>query len=244
MTRAVIVFGASGGLGGGLLAELAAAGDYEVYGTAYRASAKLAATLAELDLDASRHAFEVDATKFDEVRACVATVAARSELWGIVNLVGVSTAKRLASEAPADVEHTLRSNILPAFWTTKALFESHRELGCMGGRIVHASSVLARRPVPGTIPYVAAKCAVEGLARASAEEAARYGLTVNALRLGYFDAGMSAGVPERMLEDVRASSALKRLGSVPDLVAAAGFLLGDSAAFVTGATIDVDGGLV
>jgi NAD(P)-dependent dehydrogenase (short-subunit alcohol dehydrogenase family) len=244
MTRAVIVFGASGGLGGELLPALAAAGGYELYGTAHGGGERLAATLSELGLDPAQRAFELDATDFEQVRACVGAVAARAELWGIVNLVGVPTAKRLASAAPDDIEHALRTNILPAFWTTKALLECHRKHERSGGRIIHASSVVARRPVPGTIPYAASKGAIEALARSSAEEAARHGVTVNAVRLGYFDTGMSAGVPTPVLDGVRAATALGRLGTGTDLAATIGFLLGEGAGFITGATLDVDGGLV
>jgi 3-oxoacyl-[acyl-carrier protein] reductase len=237
-----VVFGASGGLGSELLPTLADRG-YEVYATARTGGDHLAETLASIGLDPAERSFTVDATDFGAVRACVADVASRGELWGIVNLVGVPTAKRLTSADAAEVEAALRANILPAFWTTKALLESHKELGRTGGRVVHASSVVVRRPVPGTAPYAAAKCAIEGLVRSIGEEAARSEVTVNALRLGYYDAGMSAGVPEPVLDAVRAATAVGRLGSRTDLAAAVGYLLGAEAAFVTGTTIDVDGGL-
>lgn len=241
---AVIIFGASGGLGRELLAGLVASGEHEIYGTAHTGEGPLASALEEVGLDPSERMFTLDATDFQQVRECVRRVAARQEIWGAVNLVGVPTARRLASASAHEIEQALRANILPAVWVTKALLESHRELERTGGRIVHASSVVARRPVPGTIPYAASKGAVEGLVRASAEEAARYAITINALRLGYFEAGMGADVPERMLESVRAATPQARLGTADDLVNCVGFLLSERSSFITGTTVEIDGGLV
>ena len=81
------------------------------------------------------------------------------------------------------------------------------------------------------------------MVRAAAEEAGRSGSTVNVLRLGYFDAGMSAEVPSSILDDVVARTASKRLGGSADLASAVHYLLSDDAAFLNGAVVDLDGGL-
>lgn len=243
MSRGVIVFGASGGLGRVLLEQLAESGGYELYGTAHTGRQNLAETLEKIGRDPQRHGFQLDATEYQAVADCVSRVAEQTELWAIVNLVGVPTAARLSRATPDQIRDALLTNVLPALWTTKAMFESHRATGRSGGRLVHPSSVVVRRPVPGTAPYAAAKGSVETLVRSAAEEGARLGVTINALRLGYFAAGMSAGVPEAVRTQVEAATPMGRLGSPEDLGAVVGFLLDEASGFVTGATLDVDGGL-
>ena len=146
-------------------------------------------------LEPGERCFEADLTSYEQTAAAVEAVAAGGPLWAVVNLAGTAAARRLARMDADEARTILLDSALPALFATKSALETLPGNGLEGGRIVHVSSVTVRRPVPGAVPYIAGKAAVEGVVRAAAEEGGRGGITVNALRLGYFEAGMSAVVP-------------------------------------------------
>ena len=89
------------------------------------------------------------------------------------------------------------------------------------------------------------KAAIEGLVRSSAIELGKNKVTINALRLGYFDRGMATrDVPIELLTEVSKQTAVKALGNPANLFAAINYLLSTDAAYQTGSVIDLDGGLV
>ena len=232
MKSRVLVLAGNSGLGSSLVDALLRESRFDVFATYRRDPQPLHDRYASHGLDASRHVFEADLTSYEQAAAAVESVAEDGALWAVVNLAGTPSARRLA-RMDADVARAvLLDNALPALFVTKSALEVMPENGLGGGRIVHVSSVTVRRPVPGTVPYVAGKAAVEGVVRAAAEEAGRSGITVNALRLGYFQAGMTAGVPEAILDSVVASTASRRLGLPVDLAYAVTTLLSEESSFL------------
>lgn len=109
------------------------------------------------------------------------------------------------------------------------------------GRIIMLSSVVGSHGVVGTAAYAASKAGLEGLVRAVASEVGRYGITINALRLGYFDAGMIADVPTEMLDGLKKTIPAGELGDVRSIARAVEFLIG--AGYVNGSAITIDGGI-
>ncbi|HEY3924267.1 MAG TPA: SDR family oxidoreductase, partial [Acidothermaceae bacterium] len=115
------------------------------------------------------------------------------------------------------------------------------------GRIVNVSSVSAQRG-GGTyskVPYSASKAAILGLTRALAREVGPFGVTVNAVSPGPIDTDIMGGrlTPERRIELAK-DLVVGRLGTVDDVAAVIAFLMGSDAGFVTGATYNVNGGLI
>jgi NAD(P)-dependent dehydrogenase (short-subunit alcohol dehydrogenase family) len=119
-----------------------------------------------------------------------------------------------------------------------------------GGAIVNVSSHQAQRAVPGCTPYVTAKAAIEGLTRALAVEYGRHGVRVNAVALGsiateryaaYLD-GLGPAGAAQVEEEMRQIHPLGRVGTAAEVASVIAHLLSDDAAFVTGATVPVDGG--
>jgi len=89
--------------------------------------------------------------------------------------------------------------------------------------------------------YAAAKSGIHGFTKALAQEGARYNITVNAIAPGYVDTGIVAAVPDNVLEKIVAKIPVGRLGHADEIARAVMFLVADSAVFVTGSTISING---
>ena len=112
------------------------------------------------------------------------------------------------------------------------------------GRIIGISSVVAFTGNKGQSNYVASKSGVIGLTKSVAKELATKNITVNAIAPGYIETDMTEKLNETNKEQLLNSIPLKRLGKADDIASMACFLLSDYAAYITGQTINVDGGMV
>jgi 3-oxoacyl-[acyl-carrier protein] reductase len=111
------------------------------------------------------------------------------------------------------------------------------------GRIVNITSVVGATGNAGQTNYAAAKAGVIGFTRSLAREAAPRGITVNAVAPGFIETDMTAALGEEQRAALQAQIPLGRLGSVEDVAAAVAYLASPAAAYVTGATIHVNGGM-
>ncbi len=112
------------------------------------------------------------------------------------------------------------------------------------GRVIIVSSISGIRGGPGQTAYSASKAGLIGFARTLAREVGRFGVNVNCISPGIIEGGMTDMVPERMLQERVAMSALRRIGSPTEVAAAVLALCGEAGAFVTGQNLIVDGGIV
>ncbi len=112
-----------------------------------------------------------------------------------------------------------------------------------GGRIVSITSVVGQMGNAGQVNYSAAKAGVIGLTRSLAREVASRGITVNAVAPGFIDTDMTRDLPDTQREALLGQVPLGRLGAVDDVAAAVRFLASESAGYITGETISVNGGL-
>ena len=111
------------------------------------------------------------------------------------------------------------------------------------GRIVNLSSVVARMGNPGQSNYVASKAGIEGFTRSLAHEVASRGITVNAVAPGFIQTDMTAELTEAQVEGMLERIPLGRMGAPEDVADAVAFLAGEGAGYITGETIQVNGGL-
>lgn len=111
------------------------------------------------------------------------------------------------------------------------------------GRIVNLSSVVARMGNPGQSNYVASKAGIEGFTRSLAIEVASRGITVNAVAPGFIETDMTAQLSEEQVGEMLARVPAGRMGSANEVAEAVAYLVSDSAAYITGTTLAVNGGL-
>lgn len=111
------------------------------------------------------------------------------------------------------------------------------------GRIINMSSVVAFKGVPGTAAYAASKAALDGLIRAVSAENIQKGIAVNNLALGYFDAGMLYRIPENIREEIRSTIPAGKFGNPQNITSLLRWLISDEADYITGQTLQINGGL-
>jgi 3-oxoacyl-[acyl-carrier protein] reductase len=160
---------------------------------------------------------------------------------GLVNNVAVATSGLLALARPGEIHGTLALNLEAALLLTQRCCRVMLHQG--SGAILNVSSVNALRGHAGVAVYSATKAALDGLTRSLAREVGPKGIRVNSLAPGYFESEMVAGLTAEQKASIARRTPLGRLANTADLVAAARFLLSADAAFITGQTLVVDGGL-
>lgn len=238
--KKVVVFGANSALGSHLVGRLLELPEYEVFGTYRTEWKKLAALYEAAGLDPTRFLRQLDLQVWEDVAGFVKEIRDEGNLWATVNYVGEARPGLLTGRDADRVWGSIRANLLPALNSIRASAELLHD---SGGRIVQISSVLTRCPVRGAAGYAAAKSAAESLVRTAAIELSQQGITVNCLRLGYFDAGMINDVPPAIIGSVLSRTATGTLGDPGNVTQAVEYILGPNSEFLTGATIDLDGGL-
>jgi 3-oxoacyl-[acyl-carrier protein] reductase len=187
----------------------------------------------------------VDVAEVASVGLAAARVAERAGgLDVLVNNAGVNLARSpgVAELSAEEWRRVLDVNLSGTLHCTQALLPLMLERG--GGRIVNFSSVLALAGFPGQSAYAASKAGILGLTRVWARELGPRGITVNCVVPGYIDTAMNNAAAADFRRAVVARTALRRLGTAQDVARVCLFLASADAAFLTGAAIPVDGGLV
>jgi acetoacetyl-CoA reductase len=158
----------------------------------------------------------------------------------IVNNAGIKRDAMLHRLSPQDWNDVIRVNLSSMFNMTQPVIDGMRNRNW--GRIINLSSINGQTGQMGQTNYSAAKAGVIGFTKALAQEGARKGITVNCIAPGYVDTEMVAAVPEKVLEGIIAQIPVGRLGKSAEIARCVTFLAGDDAAFITGATITINGG--
>ena len=111
------------------------------------------------------------------------------------------------------------------------------------GRIVNISSVVGSSGNAGQTNYAASKAGIEGFTRSLAKEIGSRGITVNAVAPGFIDTDMTRELPQKQTELLLSQIPLGRLGHPEEIATVVGFLVSESAAYITGETLHVNGGM-
>jgi NAD(P)-dependent dehydrogenase (short-subunit alcohol dehydrogenase family) len=235
--KAAIVTGGAGGIGAAICKRLAAEGARTVVADLRQDAAD--ATAAQLKAAGAPDAFGAVCDVSDEA-AVEATAKACIERFGrldvVVNNAGLMTFKALEDFTQNDWLGVLTIDLLGAVHFTRQAFHRMGE----GGAIVNIASVHALMTTPNVAPYAASKAALLSLTRSAAIEGKPRGIRANAILPGAIDTPMLWSNPN--LKSGAEKLDPKDVGKPEHIAAAVAFLASDDAAFVTGATLAVDGG--
>ncbi|EAX48712.1 3-oxoacyl-(acyl-carrier-protein) reductase [Thermosinus carboxydivorans Nor1] len=160
----------------------------------------------------------------------------------LVNNAGITRDSLLMRMKEEDWDAVINTNLKGIFQCTKAV--SRIMMKQKSGKIINMTSVVGIMGNAGQANYAAAKAGVIGFTKSMAKELAPRGITVNAIAPGFITTDMTAVLPEQVKAELSSKIPLGRLGTPDDVAAAVLFLASDFANYITGQTINVDGGMV
>jgi 3-oxoacyl-[acyl-carrier protein] reductase len=236
--RTALVTGASGGLGGAIARALHAQGAaIALSGTRRDALEALAAELKD-----RAHPTPCDLSDAAAAEALVPAVeAALGSLDILVNNAGVTRDSLLMRMKDAEWESVLAINLTAAFRLSRAALKGM--LRRRFGRIINIASIVGVAGNPGQGNYAAAKAGMIGMSKALAAEVAARGITVNCIAPGFILSPMTEALDQKRRDAILASVPMGRLGLGEEIAAAAVYLASSEAAYVTGQTLHVNGGM-
>jgi 3-oxoacyl-[acyl-carrier protein] reductase len=182
---------------------------------------------------------QVDVTNRDSVAAAAQNVKNPDIL---VNNAGITRDKSFAKMTPDDWDAVIGTNLTGLFNVTKSLLEKFNPNSTQK-RIINISSVVGLFGNFGQTNYAAAKAGVIGMTRTWSKELGRKGFTVNAVAPGFIKTAMTNAMPPEVLQQMSAKVSVQRMGETSDIAQTVLFLSSESAAYINGTVISVDGGL-
>ena len=237
--RRALITGAAQGIGAAIAAELAGLGAAVVIADVDAQGAKQVA--AEF---AGGTAVAIDLADTESVESCIEAVLAEGDIDILVNNAGVSTVEHFLDSDPAGWDRMWRINLRAPMRLAQAFLPGMMEREW--GRLLFIATDSARAGAGGESVYASCKAGLFGLAKTLAREAAKYSVTSNVVCPGLVDTPMlrrHAEAHPNLMSALVKSIPLRRPGTADEVAAYVGFLAGPRAAYVTGQTVSVSGGV-
>ena len=239
--QVALITGASRGIGQAIALALGQAG-FAVAGTATSATGadKISAYLQAQGITGK--GFALNVAEADSVTAVVDAVGTElGTIAVLINNAGITRDNLLMRMKDAEWDAVINTNLSAVYRLSKACLRGMMK--ARWGRIVNISSVVGSMGNAGQANYAATKAGIDGFTRSLAAEVGRRGITVNAVAPGFIQTDMTetlpAGQKAALLEKIPAG----RLGTPAEIAAVVAFLVSDGAAYITGETVQVNGGM-
>ena len=239
--QVALVTGASRGIGEAVALELARAGAVVVgTSTSEEGAARVTKALAEAGGKGAGRVLDVR-----DAAACAALADAVASEFGpvaiLVNNAGITRDNLLARMKDEEWDDIQATNLKSVFVLSRAVLRGMMK--ARAGRIVNITSVVGHTGNPGQANYAAAKAGILGFSKSLAREVGSRNITVNCVAPGFIETDMTRALAEDQVKRLVDGVPLGRLGRVEDVAAAVAWLCSPGAAYVTGATLHVNGGL-
>lgn len=241
--QVALVTGASRGIGRAIALELAAQGAKVAVN--YAGSEDKAEAVVQEIKDQGGVAIKIQAnvTVDDDVKQMVKTVVEEfGRLDILVNNAGITKDNLLMRMKEEEFDSVIDTNLKGVFLCTKGV--TRQMMKQKYGRIINVASIVGVSGNAGQANYVAAKAGVIGMTKSNAKELAARNIQVNAVAPGYITTDMTDALTDEQREQMMALIPLKRLGEGQDVARVVRFLASEDAAYMTGQTLHVDGGMV
>lgn len=241
--RIAVVTGGSRGIGRAIAQTLAAAGATVIVNYQRNAEAANETVAAITAADGTAVSIQADVSVSADVERLFKTVIDQyGKVDILVNNAGITRDTLLLRMKEDDFDAVIDTNLRGVYLCTKAALRPMTR--ARSGRIINITSVVGLIGNAGQSNYAAAKAGIIGFTRAVAREMASRGITVNAVAPGYIETELTAGLGEQVRAAILETIPLGRLGTPQDVANLVCFLASDAAAYITGQTLTVDGGMV
>ncbi len=236
-----LVTGASRGIGKAIALELGKQGAV-VIGTATSESGAEAISSYVSENNIKGAGMALNVTSQESIDALMAQLTNDFGVPTIlVNNAGITRDNLLMRMKGDEWDDIMETNLKSVFRMSKACLRGMMK--AKQGRVINIASVVGETGNPGQTNYSAAKAGIFGFTKSMAREVASRGITVNAVAPGFIDTDMTKGLPEEQKEALMKQVPLGRLGKPEEIAAAVSFLASPGAAYITGFTVDVNGGM-
>lgn len=240
--KTAIVTGASRGIGAAIAQRLCEVGAKVVLcSRSAEAVTQVAETLQEKGYTTLAMAADIS-QKADVEGLIEKTIAQFSQIDILVNNAGITRDMLLMRLKDEDWDAVLQTNLTGTMYCTRAVLRPM--IRQKSGRIINISSVVGLAGNAGQANYAAAKAGIIGFTKATAKEVGTRGITVNAIAPGFITTDMTAQISENNQKQLLELIPLREFGHPEDVADAACFLASDAARYITGQTLQVDGGMV
>jgi 3-oxoacyl-[acyl-carrier protein] reductase len=240
--RIALVTGATRGIGQAIALALAAQG-HTVIGTATtpEGAQKISETLSAAGAKGEGSVLQVN-----DPAACDALIDEITKRHGpigiLVNNAGITRDNLAMRMKDEEWDAVIQTNLSAVFRLSRAVLRPMMK--ARWGRIINITSVVGVSGNPGQINYAAAKAGVAGMSRALAREVASRNITVNSVAPGFIETDMTKALSEDQIKTLMSQIPAQRLGTPADVAASVAFFASEGAAYITGVTLSVNGGMV
>ena len=236
-----LVTGASRGIGAAIAQALGRNGAV-VIGTATSEAGAEQITKALQAAGIKGQGLALDVNNTEQIDAVIDQIAKTyGDIGILVNNAGITRDTLLMRMKEDDWNAVISTNLSSVYRLSQAVMRPMMK--ARQGRIISISSIVGHTGNAGQVNYAAAKAGVSGFTKSLAAELGSRGVTVNCVAPGFIDTDMTRELPEKVRDDLLAKIPLGKLGHVDDIAAAVVFLASPSAAYITGETLHVNGGM-